>query len=152
MLPKAIRNIPWATFGRRESLAELTGKWEDQKARLPYLGMSSPGFSFIVAVTKTCKLEALIASLLAQSYNHWELWIVVDPSIPVPKVTKDKRIHLVKKNGTEVELKNWGIQLATLSWLGFLEPNSLLSPVALFLMCQAVLENQNCSAVFANEI
>ena len=67
--------VPWFTFGRRETNEELGQKWREQTARLAYLPLS-PKFHFFVEVAEGARLASVrrvAEEFVAQSYPEWKV-------------------------------------------------------------------------------
>jgi len=81
-------------------------------------------------------LEKTVASLLAQSFQDWELVIVDDGSTDsTPRILEsftDKRIKTIhQKNGGEARARNTGLENAAGEYIAFLDADDLYLPNAL---------------------
>ncbi len=95
------------------------------------------------------ELDAAIASVLAQTYPHWELLLVDDASrdpaltaLMQRRAAADPRIRLLprRKNGGIAAATNAAIAAAQGEWVAFLDHDDLLADVALDVMLRAARE------------
>ncbi|MBI1861652.1 MAG: glycosyltransferase [Deltaproteobacteria bacterium] len=121
----SLSRIPWATLGRQEAFSEISAKAEAQKPRVRLM-TRQPLFTIVTQATGVT--SPLLESLLAQSYSFWELIVV--GSAPVHS---DMRVRQTSARGdSEGECFETGRRQAKGDWVGFLSPNEILSPAALF--------------------
>jgi len=97
-----------------------------------------------------------IDSVIAQTYNNWELIIVddgsTDASAKVVKgwMLKDKRIHYYyQENGKQGKARNLGISKSKGKYLAFLDADDLWLPEKLEIQIEEIQEN-NVDLVFAD--
>jgi GT2 family glycosyltransferase len=105
-------------------------------------------------------LEAAIRSVIAQTYNHWELCIANGSadSKDIMEVLSSfeknepriKVIHLEKNLGI-AENTNAAIKLASGEFIGFLDHDDLLAPFALFELAKALLDHPNIDMFYSDE-
>lgn len=121
-----------------------------------------PRISIIVPCYQTPKrfLQAMIESVLAQTYENWELILADASPEPTPDVKseedeaavhissvvyslEDARIHYMKlKENTGIsENTNRALEYATGDYIGFLDHDDLLTPDALFEIVSAMRSN-----------
>lgn len=103
-------------------------------------------------------LISAVASVQAQIYEHWELCIADDASNPEVAAVlhefagHDQRIKLVRLD-TNLGISgatNQALQLATGQWIGFLDHDDLLDPVALFFVARTLAENPDTDVVYTD--
>ncbi|WP_417528912.1 glycosyltransferase family 2 protein [Marinomonas shanghaiensis] len=122
----------------------------------------NPLISILVPVYNPDKalLEACIESVLAQSYENWELCLVDDKSTKshVRKVlraykAKDNRIKVVyrRKNGHISEASNSALELATGEWSALLDHDDLLQQHALYYVVKALNDHPETSFIYSDE-
>jgi glycosyltransferase involved in cell wall biosynthesis len=105
-----------------------------------------------------CFIEQAIVSVIAQTYQDWEMIIVDDCStddsytIAMEYANRDGRIKVYRtehQSGSPVEPRNIGIQKATGRYIAFLDsddmwlPNKLENQLKLF-------DNKDTAVVFSN--
>ena len=79
-------------------------------------------------------IEATIISVLAQTYQNWELLFVddcsSDASLELANAFQDKRIHIfsMKENGGAALARNKAIEEAKGKWIAFLDSDALWTP------------------------
>ncbi|MDP2546560.1 glycosyltransferase family 2 protein [Oceanobacter sp. 4_MG-2023] len=105
-------------------------------------------------------LAACIESVMAQSYENWELCLADDQSTK-PHVrevlesyqTIDSRIKVVfrEKNGHISAASNSALEVATGEWTALLDHDDLLQQHALFYVVKALNDNENVSFVYSDE-
>jgi O-antigen biosynthesis protein len=121
-----------------------------------------PLISIIMPVYNTPKaiLEASIQSVLAQTYDDWELCIANGSPDSTEVVNtlnayakKDQRIkvkHLEKNLGIAGNT-NVAISLAAGKLIGFLDHDDLLAPFALFEVVKAVIDSPDIDMIYSDE-
>lgn len=121
----------------QETLREQKNmKWE----YAPKISILVPAYE-----TKTAYLEALIESVLAQSYDHWELIVAdagsTDQVENVVKKYPDERIgyHRLKENRGISENSNKGLSYVNGDYVALLDHDDLLTPDALYEMALAAV-------------
>ncbi|QJP73739.1 glycosyltransferase family 2 protein [Burkholderia glumae] len=156
-LPHAARYGDWVarhdTFGATERAAAL-----DLLASLPRL----PRFSIVVPTYNSdiALLDAMIASIQAQVYPHWELCIADDAS-PSPEVRRaldahcerDARIHVIHRdtNGHISEASNSALSLATGEFVVLVDHDDLLPPHALLVVARYVNHHPRARLFYSDE-
>jgi glycosyltransferase involved in cell wall biosynthesis len=79
-------------------------------------------------------VQQAIASVIAQTYSHWELMIVDDGSddgtSEAINAVNDSRIRILKMKhmGNIASLRNIGVKEGTGEWLAFLDSDDILIP------------------------
>jgi len=99
-------------------------------------GMSGPTFSVIMPVyNHAAYVDGAIASVVAQTREDWELWIVNDGStddsatIADRWAWRDNRIHLIHQpNAGPAAARNEGFRRTRAPWLAFLDSDDLYYP------------------------
>ena len=119
------------------SAAELTSQREaaTQLSYQPLISLITPVYNPPVAV-----LQAMLDSVLAQTYPHWELCLAdasADPEIRqllAEYIERDKRIKLslLAENAGIVGNSNAALNLAEGDFIGLLDHDDTLSPNALY--------------------
>lgn len=142
--------------------------WADQRqkqtAQLHDLNAQLDGFvrfSVVVPVYNPDipHLDAMIQSVLAQSYTNWELCIADDLSRPevrdflTEKAAQDARIRLVlrNENGHISRASNSAIDVATGDFIALLDHDDLLDPDALLLVAGAIAANPTAQILYTDE-
>ncbi len=83
-------------------------------------------------------LEAAAASVLAQSYPHWELCVAA-AGAPLPALPSDPRIRIVPGGGSGIAAAlNRAAAAARGAYVALLDPNDTLAPHALAWMAAAI--------------
>src|ERR1041385_5968959 len=105
-------------------------------AHRPLVSVITPVFN-----TPVHWLEEAVQSVLGQAYESWELILVDDNSsdealreyLPI-LASRDSRIKIFKLEGGRgiSAALNRGIEHARGEWIGFLDPDDLLDPEAVF--------------------
>lgn len=118
-----------------------------------------PLISIVMPVYQTPRafLEEALRSVLAQSYDRWEL-IVVNASGPWPEVDEvlaahaDSRIRVVEApNRSIAENTNVGIAAASGSYVGFMDHDDVLEPDALWCFARAIVANAQVDVLYSDE-
>lgn len=145
-------------------------RWQQQHENMPFVEVSSllkslkqsPLISVIVPVYNTDDsfLRDCLDSVLAQSYNNWELCIADDASTN-PNIkqvldeyqAKDTRIKVVYRteNGHISSASNSACELATGSWLALLDHDDLLHEHALLHVVHTLNSNPNSEFIYSDE-
>lgn len=101
-------------------------------------------------------LPEALNSLLEQKHQNWEAIVVNDGSpddthaIAQRWMAKDKRIKYVKKeNGGSASARNAGLEIATGSYIQFLDADDMLHPEK-FSLSLAVFQEKNVDVVLTN--
>jgi GT2 family glycosyltransferase len=129
--------------------------WLRQQSNPPQLAMLLP-----VVRPQPRWLRQAIASVLAQSYPHWQLCIAV-------AATKDQRLsrrlrrfaarnprvkfQLLSPTSTMSGCANAALAMATGEWFALLDPDDQLSPDALFWMARAISDHPTASLFYSDE-
>lgn len=95
-------------------------------------------------------IEETINSVLAQTYENWELLVVddcsTDKSVEIIKsyCEKDERIKLFinEKNSGAAASRNWALREATGKWIAFLDSDDLWLPEKLGKQLSFMIENR----------
>ncbi|HEY0888880.1 MAG TPA: glycosyltransferase [Nocardioides sp.] len=105
-------------------------------------------------------LAETIESVLAQTYDDWEL-ILVDDCSPEPAVretlrrfaARDPRIRVIERaeNGHIVRASNDGIDAARGEFIGLLDHDDLLTPKALARNAQVIAEHDDVDYLYSDE-
>lgn len=105
-------------------------------------------------------LRRCIDSVLAQTYRNWELCVVDDAS-SAPNVWKtlqsyqrdDARIRIAKRetNGHISETSNSALELASGDWIGLLDHDDELAPMALQIMVESIRRHPEWRIVYSDE-
>lgn len=121
-----------------------------------------PKISLLVPLhnTPAIFLEDMLASVVGQTYDHWELCLV-DGGSDQPETLsvlqkwgeRDPRIRLkrLEQNLGIAENTNQALQLATGDFAGCLDHDDLLAPFALYQMVRAINENPECDIFYSDE-
>ncbi|MET0067263.1 MAG: glycosyltransferase [Candidatus Thiodiazotropha sp.] len=105
-------------------------------------------------------LRQAIDSVLAQTYDHWELCIADDASTrPHVKrvideyVNRFKRIKVCyrEKNGHISAATNSALEMATGDFVGFMDHDDVLAPYALFFVAQEIVLHPQASLIYSDE-
>ncbi len=130
------------TFGRRESAAELNQRVKGQRTQAAYLPRE-PRFRFFVEVLNASQIpacERLARELEAQSYGHWELYFFAANEKFRAPLEKKLRRHEDERLKVETSFSADGCD-----YVGWLKPETTLSPVALFFLAHRALEAPDSS-------
>ncbi len=121
-----------------------------------------PLISVLVPVYRTdpAQLRAMIDSVLAQTYDRWELCLAnADPSdtavrkILADYAAKDNRIRvreLAENKGISGNT-NAAIEMAKGDWIALLDHDDLLSPAALFLLVRHMQSHPRDQVIYTDE-
>ena len=137
-------------------------KKKDLQTQEQYVFSKELTFSIVVPLYNTPRkfLEEMIASVFSQTYKGWELCLA-DASAPDNKKVeeicrawceKDKRIlyKRLSKNEGIAGNTNTAIDMATGEYIGLLDHDDLLSPIALFEMRKKIDET-NADFLYSDE-
>ncbi|MCR1782668.1 glycosyltransferase [Nocardioides carbamazepini] len=123
---------------------------------------TAPLFSVVTPVydPPPAVLVAAIESVLAQTYDDWEL-VLVDDASTDPEVlrtlraqaTRDPRVKVVERteNGHIVAASNDGIAEASGTFLVFLDHDDLLAPDALAVNARRIAEHDDVDYLYSDE-
>lgn len=141
----------WFTF-----MAPTEGELEKQKKQsFKYM----PRISLIVAAYNTPKkyLQEMIDSVVAQTYNNWELCIADGSTTNevneyIEKRVRNEKIKYIrlKENYGISENMNAALKLATGEFIGFFDHDDLLTPNALYEVVNC-LQDKNIKMVYSDE-
>lgn len=121
-----------------------------------------PKISVIMPVYNTGRdyLQKAVDSVVAQSYDNWELCICDDHS-PEPHVRRyleqraaeDARIKVVfaNENGGISAASNQALALASGEFVGFLDHDDELSPAALYEVVKLLQEHREADIIYSDE-
>lgn len=124
--------------------------WEAQ----PKISVVTPTYN-----TPIQELHAAIRSVLAQTYDNWELVIVDDCSANVEVrqtvlmyTQQDSRIRWAcrEKNGHICAASNDGINCATGDWVVFLDHDDELAPTALYMLAREIVQNPAAQFIYSD--
>lgn len=93
-------------------------------------------------------VEATVKSVLAQTYEKWELLLVddcsQDDSLEIVRAFRDERIKILstEKNGGAAAARNIAIEKAQGRWIAFLDSDDLWTPDKLEKQISYMAENQ----------
>ena len=132
---------------------------EEQKK---YQFLYCPKISIVVPLYKTPEkyLDAMIESVLNQSYSNWELCLSDGSGEDSPLTEqlekyekKDSRIKVVYNNRQLhiAENTNEAIKIATGEFIAFADHDDLLTPDAMFHVAKAVNENMELEVLYSDE-
>jgi len=99
-------------------------------------------------------IAAAIQSVLAQTYSHWELWVIDDASEDDTALIMDRfqdaRIHYlpVSRIGSPSGVRNVGLQKASGEFIAFLDADDLYFPDTLKTLLTPLLSNPQLTAVY----
>jgi glycosyltransferase involved in cell wall biosynthesis len=129
-----------------------------QAARLatrPLISVLMPVFD-----TPEALLREAIESVLAQTYDHWELCVADDASSE-PHVARvlddyarrDSRVRIVRRseNGHIARASNSALEIASGEWLAFLDHDDVLAPHALFCVAHAIDRHPQLALIYSDE-
>ena len=135
--------------------------YEDYRQRIkqwrecPLISVAMPTFN-----TPAQWLKKAIDSMIKQVYENWELCIADDCSTD-PKLRSilseyaalDKRIKILfrEKNGHISEASNTAISMASGDYIGFLDHDDELHPLALLHVAAAIQNNPDAALFFSDE-
>lgn len=141
-----------------EPLPSSYPRYRDHAGRLPH----QPLISVVMPTYNTPSqwLAKAIDSVVAQVYENWELCIADDCS-PEPHVramledyaARDPRIKVVfrETNGHISEASNTAIGVATGEYIGLLDHDDELHPMALFHMAEAINTRPDATLIYSDE-
>lgn len=121
-----------------------------------------PLFSIILATRNSdpVTLHACLDSVLAQTYEYWQL-CVADEASTAPHgreilkeyAERDRRVHVICRspNGHTVEAQNAALDLANGDFVVLLDPADTLAPHALFAITQALQQRPTAQLVYSDE-
>jgi glycosyltransferase involved in cell wall biosynthesis len=101
-------------------------------------------------------IQEAIASVLAQTYAHWELIIINnfsdDDTVRVVEAFQDSRISLInyRNHGIIAAARNQGLQQAKGDLIAFLDSDDLWLPTKLERQVQAFAKNENLIVIATN--
>lgn len=120
-----------------------------------------PKFSVVIPVynTVTEQLEECFQSVLAQTYDNFELILVDDHSswpnvVPVlQKYEADERVHVIYRetNGHISVATNQGIGMATGEFIVFMDCDDLIEPHTLYEFAKKLNENPELDFIYSDE-
>ncbi len=147
----------WIARHEPEGIAAVSAQ-NARLARLP----RRPLMSIVTPLYDTPPpfLEAMIGSVRAQAYPHWELCLADDAS-PSPHVrealaratTADPRIKAMVRpvNGHISAASNSALELATGEWVVLLDHDDLLSPDALLRLVEEATAHPDAVLIYSDE-
>ena len=121
----------------------------------PLISVITPVFN-----TPVVWLEAAVDSVLAQTYENWEL-ILIDDASTDPEtlgilpglVARDPRIRLTRLplSGGISAASNAGLEIAAGEWVGFFDHDDLLEPDALYRTAKLLQEHPEADLIYSDE-
>jgi GT2 family glycosyltransferase len=130
---------------------KLTEQWSFR----PKISIVMPAYN-----TPVSFLESAINSVLCQTYENWELCIVDDASTDgvikdyaTSVSSLDSRVKYIRRsaNGHMGKASNTGIQSASGDYVGFLDHDDELHPMALYFIVEAFINNPQIKMVYSDE-
>ena len=121
----------------------------------PLISVITPVFN-----TPVPWLEAAIASVLAQTYENWELILIDDASTDPETVNllpvlaaRDPRIRLTRlpASGGISAASNAGLAIASGEWIGFFDHDDLLEPDALYWTAKLLQSHLDADMIYSDE-
>ena len=148
--------FPWATFGRRETTEEFFSKWESQVS-IASEWRSKNSFSLIIPVTASINpvlFSRCLNALELQSYPHWKAYIIDGTGNPSLQKAVEKRedsrfVYVPFREGADA-LPSFAE--LPLNWVGVVEPEAVLSPVALFRFALEMGKELEKDVFFSHEV
>ncbi|MDP9005264.1 MAG: glycosyltransferase family 2 protein [Verrucomicrobiota bacterium] len=142
---------------RRVQSGELGALREQGKAFAyqPCISIITPVFNTPVAWLREC-----VESVLAQTYEKWELLLIDDDSTDLETLrclnelaTRDSRIVLAKdgKRGGISAASNRGLSLTEGDWVAFLDHDDVLEPDALFQNVKWLQDHPDADLIYSDE-
>lgn len=132
-------------------LAKMHGTWKEP----PLISLVMPAYN-----PRRDDLVQALESVLAQVYGRWELCIADDASTE-PHVRevleayrkRDSRIKVAyrERNGHISAASNTALGLATGEYIGLIDHDDELHPLALHYVAEAIVGNRDCDLVFTDE-
>jgi GT2 family glycosyltransferase len=99
-------------------------------------------------------VERLLASVLQQTYSHWELCIVRTEGCGLPEAAMaDPRVRSarVAAGCSQAAGLNTAVQMTSGDFVAWIEPSDLLSPSALYEIVRAVNEHPHADILYSDE-
>lgn len=139
---KRLARFPWATLGRPESPRELFHKCEQQRGSVSFL-KETPRVSIIVEAPGEADvlLEDTLASLVLQSYPHWEAAVYGGR----PGEVNDPRFRWFPSEAAALRAVDG-------EWLLFIKAGDVLSPAALFLFLSELSRDPQAGVLYSHEM
>lgn len=151
-LPQPLKNIPWYTFGRRESNRELEQKLS-QQAQSHVLFSEKPVFGFTILATPDCSVVRLLSSLQTQSYPHWRARILMESSGgALSSGFEDPRIKMVPLDRITVHSINQAMSEMDADWVARLKDTTFLHPACLYLCTLELQDRPESDLLYTNEV
>jgi len=165
---KHINREYYAIYSPEKSMASVISNYnewikinEQDNLIVKYLEFT-PLISIVVPTYNTEKkyLLEMIESVLAQTYNHWELCIADDASINNEMIevlkkyeSKYKNIKIIYRelNGHISQASNSALELATGEYIVFLDHDDTLAPNALYEIVKKLNENRELKLIYTDE-
>jgi GT2 family glycosyltransferase len=134
--------------------AELARQREQRFARAPKISLVVPVFNPPEAF-----LEAMLQSVLAQTYANWELCLADASSEPHIRPLLERiagresriRVQFLTENQGIVGNSNAALALATGEYVGFLDHDDTLAPFALYEMASAINAQPDADFLYSDE-
>lgn len=152
--------VSYADWIRHVEEPQLPGPVE-QAAQMRHW-KNKPRFSIITPTWNTdpTMLRACLDSVLAQTYEHWEMCIADDASTD-PRVReilagyahRDPRFRVTLRasNGHIVEASNSALATATGDFIVLLDHDDTLAPHALFTVAKAITQRPTAQLIYSDE-
>ncbi|MEW8206254.1 MAG: glycosyltransferase family 2 protein, partial [Candidatus Thiodiazotropha taylori] len=145
-----IKDVEPVGLPKLESI-EALNEWEGR----PLISIVMPVYN-----VEEAWLREAIDSVLAQTYDDWELCIADDASTKthIKRVLKEyetrfKRIKVVyrEENGHISAATNSALELATGQFVGLMDHDDVLAPHALFFVAQEIILHPDASVFYSDE-
>lgn len=107
-------------------------------------------FSIVLAADNTNSLNDILASLRAQSYLNWELYIVSDCA---EMEQSEANIFYIQCGETTAKNSRWKLGIGEVKgdWIIFADPYMVFSPYALEEMVHFITQNSELSLLYCDE-
>lgn len=154
---KSVAYAEWVAAHAAPSPEILGGMGEasERLERRPVVSLITPVYN-----TPEPFLRAMLESVLAQAYPHWELCLADDASTAghVRSVldeyrARDARIKIVRreKNGHISAASNSALELATGEFAALLDHDDVLAPDALYWVAREINEHPDAALIYSDE-
>lgn len=133
----------------RTQFTDLTAWLDAEPWKVP-MAADGPLVSVIMPVRGSCEyISEAIDSILEQTYQHWELWIIDDGAIGLPRLS-DSRIHVIANEGQGVSAaRNTGLRATRGEIVTYLDADNRAAPGYLAGVVAAFADQPDAQAVYA---